>query len=293
MPFTTVCPSCDSRLTAPNTILGKKVKCKKCDEPFVAKRVAEPDDDDRPARPSKAAAAKARSSRPADDDNEPGLKSRKKGKKTKQGSPALLFVLVGVGALVLIGGAIGAYVYFSDPKTPDKSNGGDNGSSTGATAGNPPRDLVAGWPETHEPEGRYRIKFPKAPEKTTDKGPPELGGNVVSYQAQSMSGNYTSTHVAVAEDERKASSDDQIADRFLELWIKGHIRDVEIGERKAISYQSFKGREAAVKMPETQFIFTCRIIVAGERIIALTGQEIVAPSNPSRVSAFFESLKIE
>ena len=329
MAFTTVCPNCDSRLTAPDTVLGKKVKCKKCDEPFVAKRAAGPGDDenDRPARPSQAAAPKARSRparedddedeapprkparsrRPADDeadedrprrrrrddaeDDEPRPKAKKKGKK-KQGSPVLLFVLVGIGALLLIGGGVGAYVFFSEPKAPTTAAAGGLGDGS-AGAGGQNRDLLAGWTETHEAVGRYRLKFPSAPERNTEKAPPEVGGELVFYQARSPNGLFLSFHRPLGAADRQGVSDDAIASQTLDLLIKLQVPGAQIGDSKAITYQSFKGREAAVTPPGTRFVFTCRVIVAGERVIALGGQELSAPANPPRVTAFFESLKIE
>ena len=75
MPFATICPNCDARLTAPDTVLGKKVKCKKCDEPFVARLAAEPEDEE-DDRPAKAAAGKRRPARD-DDDEAPARKPSK------------------------------------------------------------------------------------------------------------------------------------------------------------------------------------------------------------------------
>ena len=46
--FTTVSPGCEASLNAPDTLTGKKVKCKKCGESFVAKPAIEVDDDEPP-----------------------------------------------------------------------------------------------------------------------------------------------------------------------------------------------------------------------------------------------------
>src|SRR4051812_33647393 len=71
MSFKTVCPSCDSELTVPDAMLGKRWKCKKCGDPFTVRRSARPDDDDDapPRKPNK--------TRPEyDEDDEPRSKGR-------------------------------------------------------------------------------------------------------------------------------------------------------------------------------------------------------------------------
>src|SRR5829696_4800627 len=141
MPFTIACPNCDARRQAPDEVEAKTVKCKKCGDTFVA-RPAGQDVDDRPSRSAAKGAAKPRP-RPADDDDRPSRRPVKasrwddeddyeedrprrrrdrddeprsrgnRGKKKKAaGPPVLLFVLIGVGALVLIGGGIGVYFAF-------------------------------------------------------------------------------------------------------------------------------------------------------------------------------------
>src|SRR5262245_3974773 len=125
MSFTIVCPICDARLTAPDSLEGKRVKCRKCGDPFVARplddeedapkprsnssarprRAEDDDEDDRSRRPAKASRRDdddedrpRRRSREKDDEPKP-RKRNKRNIKKEPGVPLLLFVLLGVGAL--------------------------------------------------------------------------------------------------------------------------------------------------------------------------------------------------
>lgn len=72
MSFPVTCPSCENRLQAPDDMAGKRLKCKKCGETFVARRQRPADDEDAPAPRSKATPAPASKARPkpARDDRE-------------------------------------------------------------------------------------------------------------------------------------------------------------------------------------------------------------------------------
>jgi hypothetical protein len=149
--FTTVCPGCEASLNAPDTLKGKKVKCKKCGEPFVAKP-AGADDDDAPPRKTvkmksvspppksrkdhdedavtdESPSLKGRKSKKLDDvedtevmesmrdedDDEDEPKPKKKGggkkKSKKKEGSPMLLILIAVGAIVLLGGG-GAAAFF-------------------------------------------------------------------------------------------------------------------------------------------------------------------------------------
>src|SRR5262245_30573282 len=190
MPFSIVCPECDARLQVPDALAGKRIKCKKCGGSFVVRRGADRDDGEEDERPTRAAAPKARrradeeEDRPArpsanarrrdeddrdedrprrrsrdenDEDDEPRRRS-KKGKKKAAGSPAVLFALLGVGALVVIGGGIAAYVLLVGDKKPD-GTGGPAGLP-GAPGGGSPRVALA---EEVSPDGTFSARFPSAP----------------------------------------------------------------------------------------------------------------------------------
>jgi hypothetical protein len=70
MSFTTICPGCDARLNAPDSLRGKQVKCKKCGDAFVARPAAGTDeDDDSPAKTVKMSAKDAPAKRRRDDED--------------------------------------------------------------------------------------------------------------------------------------------------------------------------------------------------------------------------------
>jgi DNA-directed RNA polymerase subunit RPC12/RpoP len=75
-PIQIVCPECDKQIKAPDSVLGKKVRCKFCQAVFVAKKAAAKSPAAKPAKPpagkpNKPPAGKpAKSSKPALDDEE-------------------------------------------------------------------------------------------------------------------------------------------------------------------------------------------------------------------------------
>jgi hypothetical protein len=321
MSFTTACPNCDARLQAPDTVEGKRVKCKKCGEAFVARPVEE-EDDDRPARPAKAAAKTRprpvaddeddRPRRPSkasrrdddedddrprrrsrdDEDDEPRPKATKKGKKRKKpvGAPVLLFVLIGVGALVLIGGGITAYVLLSDDKAPENPapKGGPGGpAGPGAVAAG--GGLAAGWPETHEPGGQYRVRFPSPPQAQTQQ---MAGVSIKVYLSGGQNEVFASAHEPLRPERRGALTDAQVLDQAGQMAVR-MAKGANIANTREISYQGYAGRELTMNVAGKQGQFIMRVIVAKDRLILLmAGGDTASPDAP-RVKAFFESLKIE
>jgi hypothetical protein len=329
MPFATVCPNCAARLTAPDTVRGKKVKCKKCDEPFVARRAADPDDDDddRPAKPAAKARPRpgrdddeadaparnpAKARRPADDEDDerparrrrdqddeedgPRPKAKKKRKsKQKKGPPVLLFVLLGVGALVLIGGGIGAYFAFiKEEKPADMVANGDGPKGPAARGGG---TVAAGgpaaeWVEQHDADGRYRIKFPSAPRtqnvtQQTPAGPVTLKVYLAGGQTEA----FVCTHQQLPAD-RAGVSDDQILDQAI-VAAKVQAQGAIAGPTRSMTYQSLPGREVAMTFPGKKGEMIIRVILAGDRVLALSALGDNATPEAPRVKQFFESLKIE
>ncbi len=107
------CPACSARMNAPDTAIGKRIKCPKCAEAFV---VEEPEADEgfevieEPVR----AKPKSRAVVVVDDDDEedddederPKKKARKGKKKPAASQPIGLWIGAGVVALLLIGGGV-------------------------------------------------------------------------------------------------------------------------------------------------------------------------------------------
>lgn len=104
------CPACSARMNAPDTAIGKRIKCPKCAEAFV---VDEPDAEEGFEVIEQAAQArpKSRAIVVVDDDDEeedetPKKKARKGKKKPAASKPIGLWIGAGVVALLLIGGGV-------------------------------------------------------------------------------------------------------------------------------------------------------------------------------------------
>jgi len=337
MLITTVCSNCDATLKAPESVLGKRVKCTKCGKPFVAQLPGD-DEEERPAktlktkaqapppvkrRPDKDEAEDAtddsppvkrkkparhdddddtenqprsRSSRD-DDDDTPRLKANKKGKKGKKkpaGPPVMLFVLIGIGALVLIGGGIGVYFGFikDDPTPTTPTNQGPGGgSSTAVVPGAQPAASTAGWVEINEADGKYKLNFPTQPQtqnlqQQTPAGPVTLKVYLVGGQTEVSLATHRPLPV------RGGLSDDALLDQAVQQ-SRTQAKGATISSTTPITYQSLPGREIVMNMAGKKGTMIVRAILASDRIIVLSaGGDDASPTSP-RVKAFFESLKIE
>jgi hypothetical protein len=318
MPFTIACPNCDARLQAPDTVEGKRVKCKKCGEAFVARpadeeddrpagkarRRAEDDEDDRPRRASKAARRveeddyddedRPRRRRRDDEDDEQSPRSRRKGKKKAAGPPVLLFVLLGVGALVLLGGGVGAYLYFSDEKMPDNpvAKGGPGANAPGGP-GPAPAGLTAGWVEHNDAAGRYRVRFPTVPQsQTVTQQTPNGPVNVSLHLSGGPSEVFVSGSQPVPPEHRMGLSDDQVLDLGMEM-AKMHGKGAAVRDTQSITYQGFAGRQLLMSAPGKKGSLIMRLILTKDRLIFLMAGGDSASADAPRVKAFFESLKID
>jgi hypothetical protein len=154
MSFIAKCPACGAQLAAPNSVRGKKVRCNKCDERFLAVPAADQDGAAPPAPPAKSSRGAGRSRRdaededeaprrkaaesrrPADEDDdeddpsarrsrdedvdedEEPAKERKKRKRRRR-PPVLVPALLGLGSLGLVAAALGIYFAFGQEKTPE------------------------------------------------------------------------------------------------------------------------------------------------------------------------------
>jgi hypothetical protein len=309
MSFTTACPNCDARLQAPDTVEGKRVKCKKCGEAFVARPLD--DDEDRPARsvaktrprqveedverPRKSSKSAHRPNdedeerprrRARDEDDEPRPKSKTKGKKKKKaGSPVLLFVLLGVGALVFVGGGIGAYVYFSDEKKADDSNAKGGTTADTSTPGK------GGWVQHVDAEGKYRVLFPTQPQPQTHTS--TFQGMQVTFKAMvgQLGQVIYGVHSAPLPD---PGMDPEAALAAAEQHFQAEMPPgVKITDKKDVIHAGVKGREFGVSVQNGAITGVTRIFVANGRIcsIEVLGAG-VQPDSPN-VKRFFDSLKFE
>jgi hypothetical protein len=84
MPVTVACPNCDARLDAPDDIVGKKVKCRKCGEKFRAYHVEKVGEDDRATRRADKSESKSDPQPAAPDEDEDERPSRRAGKASRR-----------------------------------------------------------------------------------------------------------------------------------------------------------------------------------------------------------------
>ncbi|MBX9582338.1 MAG: zinc-ribbon domain-containing protein, partial [Gemmataceae bacterium] len=120
MPILLTCPDCSARMRAPDAAAGKVVRCPKCQAripvPTAAPafEVVEPPDievDDEPVRP------KPRRERERDREPERDRPARKAKRKPTRSAGPPVGLLVGLGVLLLGGGAFAAYWFgLRDPK---------------------------------------------------------------------------------------------------------------------------------------------------------------------------------
>jgi hypothetical protein len=309
--FTTFCPGCESSLNAPDTLKGKKVKCKKCGEPFVARPAVSVDDEDNePTEEGPAIKRKKSARRPADEDTEimepqivdddedeeprPKLKKKKgKGKRRKEKAPpVMLFVLIGVGALLVLGGGgVGAYyAFFNEEKKADtQAKGAPN--TGGAAAMN-----TDGWIEHNDAGGRFKVRFPKAPMSRVQSIPLPGGGafEMKSFGAEVPPEVFIAGYYPLPAD-RGNVTDQQVLSRNIEIYLANmQSKGVVEKSRKDITYQGYAGADLQIQDPKLKNGgLIIRFVVASDRVILLIAGADNPPIDSSRFKAFFESLKIE
>jgi hypothetical protein len=135
MPIKVHCPSCDKEYTLADALAGKRVRCKNCSDNIDVPR-PEKDEDDIPVLPpaddAKRSALRAspapavprpRSKARDEDDEDEDRHPAKGGKTAADGSRTTLFVLLGVGLVLLLlcGGGVGIGIYFAVRKGPDSA----------------------------------------------------------------------------------------------------------------------------------------------------------------------------
>jgi hypothetical protein len=320
MSFTTACPNCDARLQAPDTVEGKRVKCKKCGDAFVAR----PLDDDPPPRsaaksrprrdeededrPRRSTTAARRSNdddyedddrprrRSRDDDEDEPRRPRKKGRKKAAGPPVLLFVLLGVGALVLLGAiAFGAYWFLSGdtPKDNPVARGGAAAGGPGGPVGGG-GGAVAGWVDFAEPAGRFRVKMPQRPRAPITQRQQLPNGEqteIRMHPAESAGEVFMVGHVNMP-----AAAAGAPADAILDGAVEGgqfRSKGAVLRSKSPITFQGFPGREAVLEFPGKRGSLVLRVILANNRMIMMIAAGDTVSAGSPKVRGFFESLRIE
>jgi len=288
-----------------NEELPSTVKMKAPNPPLKKRKIDEDEDDATeeaaPVRAKKSARdedtavmEKARPSRDDDEDEDEvpkpkGKKKGKKGKKKAASSPVMMYVLIGIGALVLIGGGIGAYVLFFRDDSKPTTNSSGAGTAPGGPSGQ--ASATAGWVEINEAEGKYKLKFPTQPVSENVKQDSPAGEVALKvYRLGGKSELFFSTHESIPD--RGGLTDEQLLAQAVQA-IQSQIKGATVSIMKPLSYQTFTGREFEMNMPGKSGSMIVRTILAPNRVIILlaAGESVTAGS--PRVKAFFESLKIE
>jgi WD40 repeat protein len=148
MPLQVKCPECGKFNTVEEKHLGKRIRCKKCDESFVAEG-----QDGRP-----------RQSQRRDE-------SRRSSKELKSGMTGAMLASIIAGAVVLVGGGVGLYFWLSKEKPKQVATAPDPAQPVGEAAA-PERKA----PTDEEPKQKSNPKGKKnQPKKDLPKdfGPPK------------------------------------------------------------------------------------------------------------------------
>jgi hypothetical protein len=281
MSFTTICPNCDARLTAPDAVRGKRWKCKKCGDPFTARRAADLDDeDDAPPRRS------GSSRRSRDDDDEPRPRSRKQGAKKPSGSPVLLFVLFGVGALMLIGGGVLAVVYFTSSKKSGPVDQGP-GQLPGQGASQKPIS-IADWVDYHDARDRFRLKLPTQP--VIAEYNQHMPDGPIKHSSALCRRESISYFVAVRTLPPNSDPKEILARELDDFPVREPFNGT-VESRKEASHQGKPGRELILSAAGDRGIM--RLFVANDRLYLVLAWGMSLRSDNLEVAAVFQSLVFE
>lgn len=321
MPFPTTCPNCDARLQVPDTLAGKRVKCKKCDEAFVARPPAEDDADEAPARPAKAPPKLpppksrpadddeprrlAKTSRPTDDDegprarrsrdddeDRPRRKAGGKAKKGKKKSSLVTVLMLGIAGFVALGVGLPLALWYAYGREPDLGTTELQNTRPGgpgkAAGGGPPAGNAgaAAWIEHVDAEGKFRLKFPRAPVTQTrtvqtPAGPVEVKAVQALVPPE--------VFVASAVVNPDPNVDPQALLNAAVEQVPAQVQGGAVTSQKPITYRDQPGREITLTVPGG-LKSVVRVVVANGRIytVGVVGPDVQATT--PNVVTFFESL---
>ena len=185
MPVTIICSSCRAKLTAPDKLVGKKVKCPKCQTPVLVPNPADLEETEvmqpaatpKPKPNPRPAATKARPSRPpvsADEEEEQPRKRKpvpdededdepkKKPKKKKKSALPVILIGGGAGLLVALIAVVILIILFlwPSPEGPPKL------PVAGITGQTKPAGIT--WVAYDDPEFFFKAAFPNAKPASSD-----------------------------------------------------------------------------------------------------------------------------
>jgi predicted Zn finger-like uncharacterized protein len=304
MSFTTVCPHCDARQKASDESLGEKLRCKKCDERFIARKAPESEIEEstpqtkkpseRPSRDrgddTSPRGAKSRRAadgdRPArrnrdEEDDEPPRKAEGKGKKKRKSVTGLL-VLVGVGALFLIGGGIGVYFAFFHTGGLVPKAASDDQSA---------QKMPAGPGAEIDREGKFAIKFPGKPnrrERTIEVAGVEVKAQTLDFHSINTSMYLESVPLGIGEEEDDPEKTWDWDQRLAKM-VRG--AQATVTSRREVTHQGVRGRELTVSIPEVRRNGVIRFFLHNKRSFTLYASGPNYQADTREVVMFFESLR--
>ena len=222
-------------------------------------------------------------------EDEPKPKAKKKKRKKKKESSASLYVLLAIGAVVLIGGGIGIYFGFVKEDKPTESTAGGGGPK-----GSPGGPGAAGeWVEHVDAEGKYRIKFPDKP--TTENETMNVGGVQQTWklnQAVAGTAAFFVGAVPIPPDQ------DQDPERLLDMAqqeIHTQIPNATVTSKQAVTPAGVAGREVVLfaQTPDGAVTGVVRLFVSNARLYMIGVFGLAVQASSPEVVKFFESLKFD
>lgn len=253
MSIAVLCPTCQARVSAPDSAAGKTVKCPKCKQPMVIpggpaesaggspfdftapapppppsrpvatggrkppRPAAEQPmdlDDDEPAPPRKPGRGPARRRDEDEDDDRP----RGRGRKPAKGGPPLGLIIgiaAVVGLLVIGGASLGVYYAFFSKSDDGTADAGGGGGGGGGGSASSKAAVPSGWKEFTATADGFKAYFPAEPRSRPDTGPGDLRVKATIY----MAANPQSKQIAVAAvfklSDIPAAERDGIVDRVI------------------------------------------------------------------------------
>jgi hypothetical protein len=281
MPFSVICPKCNTALNAPDEVAGRRVSCKKCGEVFVADDCAGPDivaeppplprtQEPRPRSDDNIRDDRQRRYRDDEDSHFDRRRPRRR-RCTSSTRRTLLFVFLGLGALLLCcGGGIGIRIYsmYAEGK---------------------PTDFQSD-------EGTFTATFPGAPERVVVEVPRPVNGNAgyINYIRETWGGVYEVTVRGL--DSRQIPGDGlnpQNAELLLDLVADNFNLDgtMQVVRKFAVTHEGRQGIEIEIKNSTPQYCINRMFLVNGKLyVISVTTTD--QPPDRKKATNFLNSLRI-
>ena len=320
MPISLICGSCNAKLAAPDSAVGKRVKCRQCGEILVVP-AAEPeweqaDDappgpnsnpnelvshDDHTPRPKKNRVSEVARRRHADDDEDDAPQYRKK----QARSGAMIPLLVGGG--VLGAALIAALVYFLGQKKPDgdtakidetpNPKGGQQQKEDKQSKAPARNALPAGWKQYDYPEfSAWYFDTNKNPVVTySDKsgpfGDPVAGERVVWNESKNTPTRMLFIYAVPLTPENHARAANQTAEVLISILHSKHRCDgLKASDLKPTMLDGKPAFEVVEKQPRFTAFWTGAIANNRAYLLAVSGARLT--ESDTAVTTFRKSFRL-